>query len=445
MLCTVFVCLIASGGAFAYSSQGSGSQPVFAVPLPSFAAQPVWLSECPCGTPLMNGSGLGAGNLDDPVREERMALIEASRTNPRQWTLVLLMGQTRSVVFTADQIVANLLLPNEPCHLSVALDSGPSRLPAHASKTFQPWLVSEQVVRPPCARDARSCAHVEFRLALAALEGGLRHGGQRGLTYNYMLSARTDLFVAAPLCVKALLGRVDAQRLAALMRRLDAAVTAVEPTHASTLAPEETDAQRLTSRWLLGSGSTALAIARARAAAQRRSFTQWCPESVPICSHANATRALRSDIRSSQVSDLQRLTQRMAAKHRLLGVLGNTWLRFGSASVLARHLRDSVANWGRSFSSVCGVEPLPKWHPVHRDKLVDFREVTETQLRLSVWATGATLVEVPVPFSPKHGAKSLLRIQQQAAKRAAAFLVRSNQVERLCLCSSNSTVRLGDP
>lgn len=44
MLCTVFVCLIAaiaSGGAFAHSSQGSGSQPVFAVPL-SYMSAALW-------------------------------------------------------------------------------------------------------------------------------------------------------------------------------------------------------------------------------------------------------------------------------------------------------------------------------------------------------------------------------------------------------------------
>lgn len=443
--------------------------------------QPAWLSPAPCTTANNSSVGVGA----DPLAEERSRLIDASRTNP-SWTLVIMMGQPRSVAFTADQIVANLLLLNEPCHLSVVLDTVDwdgtkvRGLPAHASAAFKPWLVSERVVRPPRLQNG---AHIEFRLARAALEYGMQYGARRGVRYEYLVSTRTDLFVSAPVCVKAWLGYVDASRLATLMERLDASVTAATPAGqqdagGSTLEQSwrwGNDARtlRLVVRWLLGGGSTAVAIARSRAAATKQSFTRWCPAVVPKCNHANATRGLEhaalsavldahgrstrlrwpsahvtastnasvqqrtpADVDASTAEGLQKLVQRVARTQRVLSVLGNTWLRFGAAAVLGTHLRDSVAHYGRSFRSVVGVDPPPRRHPDHMGKWVNYSMVTEAQLRLSVWATHATLIEVPMPYTfPKATSPSLLQIQQKVATRPAAQLVRKGQVAHLHMCS----------
>ena len=66
--------------------------------------------------------------------------MQAARSSEVQWTLVLVMGQLRTMAYTAESLVANLLTPNEPCHLSVALDA-PQRLPEHLRRSLSRWLV----------------------------------------------------------------------------------------------------------------------------------------------------------------------------------------------------------------------------------------------------------------------------------------------------------------
>jgi len=136
---------------------------------------------------------------------ERAELIAVAQSEPSQWTLVVVMGQARTIEYTVDHLVANLLLPNQPCHLSLALDPSPWwyqngsgwakepkwKLPAYARAVLHPWLVSERSLRPAC-KPGKLCAHIEFRLALQALEGGLKHGQRVGTSYRWIVAVRTD-------------------------------------------------------------------------------------------------------------------------------------------------------------------------------------------------------------------------------------------------------------
>ena len=126
--------------------------------------------------------------------------------------------------------------------------------------------------------------------------------------------------------------------------------------------------------------------------------------------------------------------QRLVAEHSPLHVIGNTWLRFGRFDAMASHLRDSVTRYGRRFEDVFrGVRPQPKWHSEHK-RWVDFRSITEAQLRLSVWATGSTLLEVPAPFLVSGN-------PLKSTRRPAVFLLRFTHVKQsqLCGCSRGAT------
>ena len=191
------------------------------------------LSSTHCLAGRSTGCSLGCVGTDAPTAE-RASLIDTARSTPDAWTLVLLVGQSRTVDFTVSQLAANVLLPNEPCHVSVALDAKPwwfrdnsgwrhsspaRRMPAHARAVLSPWLISE-TTGSPCG--GASCAHVEFRLTLQALEQGVAAGRRRGVSYSWLISSRTDLYIDAPVCVKALHGRVgDSTRFESLVRRLD--------------------------------------------------------------------------------------------------------------------------------------------------------------------------------------------------------------------------------
>ena len=166
-----------------------------------------------------------------------------------------------------------------------------------------------------------------------------------------------------------------------------------------------------------------------------------------MCHHANATRALQQAVARippaalDAPESLRQHAQRLAAEHSFVHVVGNTWLRFGRFDVLSKHLHDSVAHYGRQFQDVFrGATPRPKWDPAHK-RWVNYGSVTEAQLRLSVWATGATLLEVPLPFAGVPGSLySALAVRQLPA----AFLLRFSHVKQtqLCDCSRGAKSKM---
>jgi len=261
-------------------------------------------------------------------REERANLLAVARSNTAQWTLVLVMGQLRTMAFTAESLVANILLPNEPCHVSVALDA-PQRLTENLRSALSPWLVSERSGAPPCHRAigarpgvrATRCAHIEFRLALAALDEAMARPLRHRPHYHFMISVRTDVLVATPICVRCAHGAITSPAFLALYKRFrrvhargvpagngpasrgaaSSNMTTTSSATSNVTATGELDLRYLTTgsrggarhdrvlQWLLSAGSPTLLHAREKVPRERRSEqhggiqSPWCPAAVPPC------------------------------------------------------------------------------------------------------------------------------------------------------------------
>jgi hypothetical protein len=401
-------------------------------------------------------------SASQPRQEERMALEKAAHSNTRQWTLVLVMGQLRTMAITSESIVSNLLLPNEPCHVSVALDA-PQRLPEQVRHALSPWLVSESSGALPCQRSKlRACAHIEFRLALTALKAAAaRHNAMR---YKWMISVRTDALVAAPICVRCIYGHVAEpafhkiyerfQRLTRVGRDETRRQLRRSPTDVSGPAAVKTQSTSNTShskllQWLLSAGSPAIAHARDDVPHERRDpsgggiRSPWCPAALPLCLQEHATAALRRDIAALKGTDrLIRVVRLLAQRHRLIFVVGNTWLRFGDADVLSQHLHDSVTHYGRTYAelgadgnnattNLSTARSLLVWSHPHK-RWEDGSKVTEAQLRLSIFSINATLIDLPVPFYV-HG--SFARHMDRDASVPPTYLLRQSHMVDVNACN----------
>jgi hypothetical protein len=160
---------------------------------------------------------------------------------------------------------------------------------------------------------------------------------------------------------------------------------------------------------------------------------------------ASATAALRADVASlspetvaARSSQLVHAVRRLARRHRLLHVLGNTWVRFGAADVLAEHLRDAVKQYGRTYAefAAAGTESERRsaarvWSRPH-SRWENGSAVTEAQLRLSLFAINATLVDLPMPFAVSGGYPRLL---QRKRSDPPVFLLRKHHVVRVNACT----------
>ena len=410
-----------------------------------------------------------------PLRQrERMALEQAARSNTRHWTLVLVMGQLRTMVFTSESIVSNLLLPNEPCHVSVALDA-PQRLPEQIRRALSPWLVSETSGATPCQRstsgtNVHACAHIEFRLALTALKSAVAR--PTAMRYKWMISVRTDALIATPICVRCIYGHVAAPAFRTIYERFlehgtnrdepnrwqrsptDLSGPAAVKRHGSNASHRLSRAKRQMLQWLLSAGSPAIAHARDNVPPERRDpghgsiRSPWCPAALPLCLQDHATAALRSDIAtlepgtvaagSKHLVDVVRL---LAQRHRLLYVVGNTWLRFGDADVLGQHLQDSVVHYGRTYADLVAdgsnatnlttLRPMLVWSIPHK-RWENGSRVTEAQLRLSIFSINATLIDLPVPF---YVPGSFVRLLNRDASDPPAYLLRKSHIVGVNACT----------
>jgi hypothetical protein len=417
-------------------------------------------------------------------QRERTALEQAARSNTRHWTLVLVMGQLRTMVFTSESIVSNLLLPNEPCHVSVALDA-PQRLPEQIRRALSPWLVSESSGAPPCQRstsgtNVHACAHIEFRLALTALKSAVAR--PTAMRYKWMISVRTDTLIATPICVRCIYGHVAAPAFHTIYKRFRQYGTKRDERNRWQRSPTDMSgpaaakmgggggggggsnashrlsrAKRKMLQWLLSAGSPAIAHARDNVPPERRDLGHgsirppWCPAALPLCLQDHATAALRSDIAALEAGavaagskHLVDNVRRLAQRHRLLlrvYVVGNTWLRFGDADVLAQHLQDSVTHYGRTFAdlvadgnnatNLTALRPMHVWSVPHK-RWENGSRVTEAQLRLSIFSINATLIDLPVPF---YVPGSFVRLLNRDASDPPAYLLRQSHTVGVDACT----------
>jgi len=137
-------------------------------------------------------------------------------------------------------------------------------------------------------------------------------------------------------------------------------------------------------------------------------------------------------------SQLVHAVRGLARRHRLVHVLGNTWVRFGAADVLAEHLRDAVEHYGRTYAEFAagGTKSERRsaalvWSRPH-SRWENGSAVTEAQLRLSLFAINATLVDLPMPFVVPGGYPRLL---QRKPSDPPVLLLRKHHVARVNACT----------
>lgn len=266
-------------------------------------------------------------------------------------TLVVLVGLTRSIRATYKAIISNVLEPNAPSDLSVALDTNET-LPSAVSAAFRPYLVAFSNSRPPCVNQKvchyfGGCPQIVFGLGWTALNNQRTNLHRY---YTYAAVVRTDAMVVFPFSFRATFESAPSPGFRSAFKSLQ---------HRNGMANQSRDVSR--THFLCAGNAEMLPLFL-----QQKQKTEWCPKDYAACEKSARFSAVT--VRSP----------------RAIFVMGSDWLQFGLAHNVIKYYDSMYYHWGKTYRSVFGpaLTNESRWC-----------SISEANLYLSIWASGLELVD----------------------------------------------------
>jgi hypothetical protein len=264
----------------------------------------------------------------------------------------MIFGLPRTIEHTYRSMISNLIVPNEPCDVTVALDDNTS-LADNVVSALEPWLLITYSERPRCPRQRKGCTyhnygcpHPEWLLRWQAAATLRASPGK----YHYAVTVRTDTYVHFPFCVRCIY-----EKRPAGLARFERALHDYEGR-----AVGQDELKRM---WMLCAGLRRMIPLYY----EQPSHSLWCPRChSALCNKTMATR---------------HVGQTPPSALRAVHSFGSQTLTFAKASDMRLLTDELYFGWGKTFRQVFG------------RGLSIYCAVTEINFRLSVYVKNLTLID----------------------------------------------------
>lgn len=351
-----------------------------------------------------------------PLKRPGLLLQRDENNEDATRTLVVIYGQERTLLTVLPYIVENLIVPNEPCDVILALDPPSQPYPSEAETVLSKWLLPRP--GPPTPGNAS----IEFRVQDAAF-GSVATNLSR---YAWAVTTRTDTLPKYPFCPRCVAGDVNLRRLVNEFCDFGLRVSALTrgPTDYEAIMPPVKDHVFY---WLVGAGNFQFAFTRTEPGKMRRkTLSPWCPAYVPRCLLDRETESLRAaiekipDVELQDPISLRHHLRRLVKDFRISWLAGSTWMRLGTTQSIASSTRSVLDHWGRSFPEA-GLTTMS----LVTNLTEKYRQVTESQLRMAMFEAG-TMIELSnlpdywVSFSEQQAA---LNIPEKFARFSTVYFI----------------------
>lgn len=120
-------------------------------------------------------------------------------------TLIIIYGQIRTLQQCLRNMLDNIIIPNKPCHVALAIDGSYHDIPTSVLQDLKYYLIDVYTTQNKTVqRDHQS---IEFSLVKHSLERIIDID-----SYKYLLKIRTDLYVKYPIDIKIIYGTCSTQQ-----------------------------------------------------------------------------------------------------------------------------------------------------------------------------------------------------------------------------------------
>lgn len=324
----------------------------------------------------------------------KIAVSDTVPVDDALWTLVIVNGLARTIDFAAQSLLKNVVLENLPCDVLIAMDEKDS-YSTSIQELLKPYLLTRPfTVNPQCVSGESACAHIEFRLTYAGLQSVTNFS-----KYSYLVNIRTDAFIGVSLCVSCLHGTGSELRFGEnfqgfsrkLSQRLDRSSLPMRDLLYYYIVGGSSD---LFAYSFLNNTHSPHCPDHEDVNCSPRS--PWCPASLGQCLITQQTKHIKDYLQTlppsafTTLRDVQHELRKVHSRFPMIYLAGASWLRFGEANLMKRHLLDQVDHYGRSFNEV-GFQ-------IEASK-TNYRRINEAQVRLSIWnlkerGVNVTMVEM---------------------------------------------------
>ena len=328
-------------------------------------------------------------------------------------TIVVIYGQLRTFPLTCSGIFEHVIKQNAPCKIIINIDGGENERKILAEDKqiracLNMYLSSIDFIVDGIHKKTALHHGMEFDLMDRALD----HIEAKQYTSNYLIKVRSDNFINAPIDIATAFGNSSSF--------IHKFITFQQQFSKTMSIPPSDDSFVLADQlwpWVFTAGIPQLV---------RPMFLEPSPSP---WSFLNAT-AWNADMKQyiydkySQVLPVATMkefyTYHALVQEALVDIherftvaylLGRTWVHFGRFSTIARISRDIVHDygylgWNVSTSHQAVLPPGYQWPFTgaqlvgegHRYDIFEWREVTESQLRLEHWKQGVNLVDMQNAF-----------------------------------------------
>ena len=297
-----------------------------------------------------------------------------------------------------DTVIQNLVLPNMPCDVILALDAQQSELTQATMEKLQPYLI-KTILIPKKPDQNQIVEFVQVNTALKSIDTS---------KYAYIMKTRSDAYIAHPIPLLTAVGVSDADTFAAAWNTFKAAYRALDP---------KASANQLLQGWVFTAGIPIML----HPMVMNQPVMPWSQLNqyeinTPL---VNAIAAMQQ-VPVDDSSAMQAIVKRLAIEHKFFYIFGSTWVHFGARQEFVTLADILVNEYGAHvWSKHTGV--ADRWAAT----------VTESHLRLSHLYHQLTCIDVmnPADYYVSFKFTSVGLANLRRAKTLYAFLLRSQQLE----------------
>jgi len=316
-----------------------------------------------------------------PLRREERGLLEtkgeeALELNP-DWpyrppankTLIVIYGLLRTLEWTVDSIIKNVILPNQPCDVIISIDQPIGHITHKIVQKLGPYLTmlfdKDDTDFNAYLKDFNQTT---FPKEFYLMERAFRWVEKTNRTYGYALKIRTDNFAKHPIQISSLYG--DHPNFNLLFGKFEKGLTQeLNPSQPLSFAEKVWG-------WFFTGGIPVFArgmiLSRPDSAWSRLHPMEW-------------NKKLKAAVDASDPAEgIQPTVERLANEFRTVYLIGSTWIHFGRYDLM-RNLSQHVSEWWGTllWEDFGFAATSPHW-----------KYVTESHLRLSHLKSDLALIDL---------------------------------------------------